>query len=282
MLVLRFIERAPERNADEILSECSIEATPGDASKVRQRIATGDRASPASRVQPPPPGAKSSRAMLASATRCCTAGTPVCPIVLLAIVVLVAPSASVPPAPASASGAHLPHVFTNSFLVKLRTAADRAVVDHIARRNGFENWGPVSIGQWDRSGASFERGDAAAQFMRAASIRRARRHLSFLAAPNPRRRRRAANHPAPLRDANAPRRRRVRQPIDNSFPIGRGQQDRSPFALADCVSALLFIRAPLRRGRAIRALYSLITHIEREWSSWAASKVTPAVGVSGR
>lgn len=69
--------------------------------------------------------------MIRAASRSCKAGTPVCCIfLLLAGCYLTVQVASSPPQ----------HVFTNSFLVRVR---DPSLVDEIARRNGFENWGSV-------------------------------------------------------------------------------------------------------------------------------------------
>lgn len=92
------------------------------------------------------------RAMLRAAPRSCKAGTSpsVCCTLLLAsltvVLVVVASSSAPPVAAADASagfGSLRPHVFTNSFLVKLRGVTDRQQADLIARRNGFENWGSV-------------------------------------------------------------------------------------------------------------------------------------------
>nr|CAG4636015.1 EOG090X02T5 [Eubosmina coregoni] len=74
--------------------------------------------------------------MIRAASRSFKAGTspPICSCVLLLASLIVLTST------APSNG---PEVFTNSFLVKLRGAHDRNQANLIARRNGFENWGPV-------------------------------------------------------------------------------------------------------------------------------------------
>lgn len=75
--------------------------------------------------------------MIRAASRSFKAGTspPNCSCILLLASSLIVLTSTAPSAG--------PEVFTNSFLVKLRGAHDRDQANIIARRNGFENWGPV-------------------------------------------------------------------------------------------------------------------------------------------
>ena len=76
--------------------------------------------------------------------RLCSGCSPVCIALLIGLAATMAVRGQDAP-PSAAKTAKARHVFTNSFLVRLRDGHQSAHVDRIAQRNGFENLGPVRL-----------------------------------------------------------------------------------------------------------------------------------------